>query len=560
MHPLLLPDPLLRLDRIEITAQTIALCLRTAAPAALCPVCAQPARQVHSRYTRHAHDLPIQGRPAVLCLTARRFFCRHADRPRRVFCAPLPHLLARHARSTLRLTDTHQHIGLALGGEPGARLAAKLGMPTSPDTLLRRIKQARPNRTPPPAPRVVGVDDWAIRKGHTYGTIIIDLERSVVLELWPGRDGAEWKTWLGQHPEVEVLSRDRWASDADAATDAAPQAKQVADRWHLLENVREALERFLDRYAGRIAEAFAEPAPTPTAPTPDPAAVQEVVSSPPSDPLTTAPPSPVATPVSLARQRPVTVKQQRRLERSHEVRRRHAEGQSLRGIARTMRLSWKVVRRYVRSDRCPDWRRGRPGPSPAEVYRDRIDAWLAEGNRNVAQWHRQLAVEGSALRYDTLRRFVTRRLAARGEQRERVNAARPPPPPVPSARGLSFAVIAKPAARTETQQTQVARLRQTGTAVAEVVGMVEAFALLVRKNGIMTLKEWQEKAWTGVSSELRRFAEGLERDQAAVPAALEEPWSNGPVEGHINRLKTIKRQMFGRASLPLWRARVLHTG
>jgi len=138
---------------------------------------------------------------------------------------------------------------MALGGEPGARLAAKLGMPTSPDTLLRRVKQPRPIPAPARAPRVIGVDDWALRKGQTYGTIIIDLERSEVVELLPGRDGSELKTWLGQHPEVEILSRDRWVSYADAATEAAPQAKQVADRWHLLKNVREALERFLDRYA-----------------------------------------------------------------------------------------------------------------------------------------------------------------------------------------------------------------------------------------------------------------------------------------------------------------------
>jgi hypothetical protein len=398
-----------------------------------------------------------------------------------------------------------------------------------------------------------------MRKGQTYGTIIIDLERSQVLELLPGRDGTELKIWLGQHPEVEILSRDRWASFADAAAEAAPQAKQVADRWHLLKNAREALERFLDRYAGKMAEAFTEP--TPVAPALDAPAAQEVVPPPPVAPPAEAAPEPSAeAPVSPARQRPVTAKQQRRLERYHEVRRRHAEGQSLRGIARAMGLSWKVVRRYARSDRCPDWRPGRTGPSQADGYRERIDTWLAAGHRNVAELHRQFQAEGSALRYDVLRRFVTRRLAARGEQRARVNAARPPSPPAPSAKGMSFAVIAKPAERTEQQQAQVARLQEVGAEVVEAVGLVEAFAALVRKQGGMTLGAWQEKALSGASVELRRFAEGLGRDRAAVQAALDEPWSNGPVEGHINRLKTIKRQMYGRASLPLLRARVLYAG
>jgi transposase len=301
--PLLPPDPGLRLDRIAITDQAVTLSLRITVPAAPCPLCAQPARQVHSHYPRHARDLPIQGRPTVLRLTVRRFFCRNQDCPRRVFCEPIPHLLSRHARSTMRLTDTHRHMGLALGGEPGSRLAAKLGMPTSPDTLLRRVKQARPNAVPAPTPRVVGVDDWAMRKGHTYGTIIIDLERSEVLELLPGRDGVELKTWLGRHAEVEILSRDRWASFADAAASAAPQAKQVADRWHLLKNVREALERFLDRYAGKIAETFAEPAQAAVTPTPEPATVQNVAPPPASEPPA-GPPSdhplkhPPVTPVS----------------------------------------------------------------------------------------------------------------------------------------------------------------------------------------------------------------------------------------------------------------------
>jgi transposase len=224
-----------------------------------------------------------------------------------------------------------------------------------------------------------------------------------------------------------------------------------------------------------------------------------------------------------------------------------------------MRLSWSVVRRYARSERCPDWRPARTGPSQAEGYRERIDAWLAAGSRNVADLHRQLQAEGSGLRYDTLRRFVTRRLAACGQQRERVNAARPLPPPPPSAKGLSFAVIAKPAKRTEKQQLQVGRLRALADEVGEAVGLVEAFAELVRKQGGRTLKDWLEKAQKGTSSELRRFADGLERDRAAVQAGLDERWSNGRVEGHINRLKTIKRQMYGRAGLPLLRARVLQT-
>jgi transposase len=558
--PLLLPDPGLCLDHVEITVQAVTLCLRTTAAAALCPLCAQPARQVHSRYLRSAQDLPIQGRPALLRLTARRFFCRTAHCPRRVFCEQFPVLLAKHAQATTRLHATHCDLGQALGGEPGSRLAAKLGMPTSADTLLRRVKQLQPNRVTP-TPRVVGVDDWALRKGHTYGTIIIDLERSAVLELLPGRDGVALKTWLCQHPEVEVLSRDRWAAFAEAATEAAPQAWQVVDRFHLLKNVREALERFLDRYAGRLAEVFAEPSRPPAMPRVESAKGQEI-----APPAPEVPSSEVGgdvlpeTPATSAPSRPLSAKQQQRLERYQEVHRRLATGQSHCYIARALRLSRNTVSRYSRSKQCPDWRPGRPGPSQATPYRERVDAWLAAGCRNVAALHRQLQGENLTLGYEALRRFVSRRLAERGEWRGRLNAVQPPLSPPPSAKGLSFAVIVRPDERTEKQGTQVARLRESDVRVAEAVDLVEGFAALVRKQSGRTLTDWQEKARIGVSVELRRFAEGLGRDQAAVEAALQEPWSNGPVEGHVNRLKTIKRQMYGRAGLPLLRARVLHAG
>jgi hypothetical protein len=223
-----------------------------------------------------------------------------------------------------------------------------------------------------------------------------------------------------------------------------------------------------------------------------------------------------------------------------------------------MHLSKTTVLRHLRTEQCPNWRPGRTGPSRVDPYRERIDAWLAEGNRNAAQLHRLLQAEDPSLGYDLIRRYLARRLALRGEQRVRAKAVLRPPPP--SSASLSFAVIARLDERTEAQVTQVSRLREMDLVVSEVVALVEEFAALVRQQSSRTLTEWQERARSGSSIELRRFAEGLSRDQAAVQAALQEPWSNGPVEGHINRLKTIKRQMYGRAGLTLLRARVLHDG
>jgi transposase len=553
MLPLALLPASLALDHFALDGSTVTLFLRTTSATAACPACGQESSHVHSRYVRRLHDLPLQGRQTLLELTVRRFFCRNPDCPRKVFAEPIPDLASPHARSTSRLTDALRAIALSTGGEAGSRLASKLAMPTSPDTLLRRIKQGEANPTPIPPPRVVGVDDWAIRKGHRYGTIVVDLERGVVLDLLPGRDGESLKGWLRQHPQVEWVSRDRWSAYADAAAEAAPQAKQVADRWHLLKNAREALERFLERHNHTIRQAFAPP----------PVADAALATAPPAATTGTTgleTSSLLATPAqAAARQRAPTAKQKRRLQRYQEVRSRHQQGQSLRQIAREMGLAWRVVRRYVQSDHCPDWRAGRIHRSRAVGYRDRVDAWLAQGNRNVAQLHRQLQAEDPALRYDALRLLVNQRLALLGEQRQRANAAKPAPPPAPSPRELSFAVLIKAEQRSEDQRHQLERLKAGEARLAEAVGLLEGFAALVRKQPGASLQQWHEAVARSDCAELQRFADGIKQDKA-VEAALEAPWSNGPVEGAVNRLKLIKRQMYGRGSLELLRRRVLHRG
>ncbi len=260
MPPLdLFPGAGLRLANLVLTPTTAVALLVCTAPAAVCPRCGTASDRVHSRYRRTVADLPAQGRGVVLRLVVRRFRCLRPDCPRRIFCERLAQVLPAHARSTSRLSQAHRDIGFALGGEPGSRLAGLLDMPTSPDTLLRRVK-AWPGEPAPP-PRRIGIDDWAIRKGRRYGTIVIDLERGRVLDLLPGRDGAALKAWLREHPGVEVVTRDRWAAFAQAVAEAAPEARQVADRFHLLRNLREAVERLLGRMSPAVHEALRDPPP-----------------------------------------------------------------------------------------------------------------------------------------------------------------------------------------------------------------------------------------------------------------------------------------------------------
>ena len=474
---------------------------------------------------------------------------------RRWFCS-LPDLVLSRARATTRLTNLQRAVGFALGGEPGACLTEEMGMPTSATTLLRRVKQAASK--PVMTPRVLGVDDWAWRKGQRYGTILVDLEGGEVIDLLPSRDGDALKQWLLEHPGVEVISRDRASAYAQAASEAAPDAIQVADRWHLLKNIREMLERFFERHRGQIKEVAAQLA--------QPLAPQGPASETPrgdegkqaAETAATAPPG-EPTPKERQAQARATSAAARQ-ERFREARRRHADGESARLIAKEMGLSRGAVRRYLRQDHCPDWRPGQARYNRLDRYRTWIDEQIRNGRRNTIELHRELKQRGYDGGYDAVRRYLTRRLAALGQKRKRANAAKCRHQPAPSARSLSYDLIRSPDKRSLEQQARVSILAGVDESFQEVRARAEELAAMLRKQSALSLKDWLAKAEGSAIPEVANFAQGIRQDEAAVAAAITLEWSNGPVEGAVNRLKTIKRQMYGRAGFTLLRARVLHAG
>jgi transposase len=477
-------------------------------------------------------------------MTVRRFLCPGPQCPRRIFVEPLDGFAARYARTTTRLARTHLEIGLALGGQAGARLAESLAVPTSRDTLLRRVKRAEARS--PVTPRFVGIDDWAWRKGQRYGTIVVDLETSEVIDLLPDRDASTVKVWLAAHPNVELVSRDRASSYSQAATEAASKAQQVADRWHLLKNVREAIERLLDRHLPILTEAL-KPSET------DPGKGEASADDEPSPALKTEAEETSHSPRMLAAQ----AKRHRRVERFQQVQELHRQGTPIRQIARDLAMSRKSVRRSLGHEQCPESAPRRRRRSMMDEHREWVDARIAEGKINATELHGELAAKGVRLSYGTVRRSLTNRLGRAGKSRPRVNAAKPKPNRPPSPRQLSFDWVRRLEKRTVEAQARLEKVRAASPDLRTALDLADEFKSLIRKQASGTLQDWLMRAEASPCPEVRHFAEGIRRDESAVNAAITLPWSNGPVEGHVNRLKSIKRQMYGRAGFGLLKARVL---
>jgi transposase len=516
-----------------ITPDLIAVAVTCTAPTATCPSCGSSSNRIHSRYCRTLADLPVNGRRFVLRLTARRFFCDQPGCTQDVFCERLPDLVTPRARTTRRLAGLHRLIGFALGGEPGARLADGLAAPTSGDTLLRRVKDTA--EEPEPAYRYVGIDDFALRKGHTYGTILVDLERGRVIDILDGRDGAAVEAWLRAHPGVEVVTRDRWTAYATAAAAGAPQATQVADRFHLLRNLRELVERLFDQHASVLDAALAPAAAD--EPSPDPPVADVSAGA-------TAHPPPE-----------VSARRQRRRDRFDEVRRLRAGGRSIRRIARELGMSPRTVIAYLRRERCPDWNPGVSRATRLDGLRDEVDAFIQEGGRTAAELYRRLRARGCRSSYDAVRRYFRRRLGAAGIGRVPRSRVRPPRPHRPTARQLSFEFLRRPEDRAGGEAGHMAAVDGV-PGLAEPLQLANEFVEMTRGRSDTPLADWLRRAEGSTSSSVRSFAESLRTDEAAVAAGLRSPWSNGPVEGQVNRLKLIKRAGYGRAGFDLLRARV----
>ncbi len=577
---LLLPAvPGVRLQDVSSDEDSITLEMMMIAPSAACPICHRSSRRIHSRYVRTLGDVPWSGVPVTICLRTCRFFCDQPDCRRRIFTERLAPAIAPYARRTRRLDALLESISLVLGGEKGARLAHRLSMPTSPTTLLRLLRRW-PER-PMPTPCVLGVDDWAWRKGHTYGTLLVDLERHQAIELLADRSADSLAHWLEAHPGVEIICRDRAGFYADGAERGAPTAIQVADRFHLLQNLRDTLQRTLDRHLSELRQVRIQDAVNPvggSSPAPPLALPSGTVEASPNALLSTGPAPDQAPTESIigeavrltASERRKQASRTRRQGRYDEVQRLHAAGLSRRAIAGQLHLHRKTVTRFLNAGVFPERAQPRPKPSLLDPYVPYLTQQLTAGHDNGLALWREIREQG----YRGSRSLVSRWVAhhrslvppARSEHAlfqgrgsARALANRPPAPlgtPL-SARRASWLLLSRPEDLADMERRALAELGEVCQDVRVSHALAQAFAQTFRERRVNDLDPWLEQAAASGVSELKRFAEGLQRDYAAVRAALTLPYSSGQIEGQINKLKLLKRAMYGRAKFDLLRRRML---
>jgi transposase len=529
----LLDLPGLRVVVVDMTPTHLTITVASEAPRAACPLCQARSQRVHSGYIRTVLDLRWGVRTVTLVLQVRRFFCDVQACLRQIFTERLPAIVAPYARRTLRLRQELEALAFELGGEAGARVALQLRYGLSlADTLLRLIRQA-PLETPP-TPRCLGVDDWAMKKGHRYGTLLCDLERQQVIELWDGRDGDPLAKWLKEHPGVEIITRDRASAYAEGAREGAPQATQVADRFHLLQNLSKALRTLFEQ----LPQVLKLPSP---------------VSAPSEAEATTLPAEAALLDSAPRPAEQITAQLQQQQANYHAVQALRQQGTSLQSIAQQLDINVNTANKYARL----------PAP-PAKQHRTTLkligheelfyQRWN-EGERSPKILFAELQQHGFRGSDQTVARYVAE---LRGPLPAEQAAAAPAAPAVRLTVTQAVRVLLLvPDQLTPEQQAHLQHLRQASPLVERAYALAHQFQTIVRERRASEFPKWLEEAQASEVPGLRGFVNSLKKDLAAVTAGVTLPWSNGPTEGHINRLKQIKRQMYGRAKLDLLKRRIM---
>ena len=521
----------LQVDKIENLENTVLITARSRAADAACRRCGLSSARINSRYRRRLHDLAAGGRPVLIDLEVRRFFCGNPECELRTFAEQVPAVTQPHQHRTVLQRSLLEAVALALAGRAGARLAGGLGIAISRTTLIRLIRAL-----PDPGigqVTVLGVDDFAKRRGHSYATILIDMDTHRPIDVLEDRQAGTLAQWLKDHLGVQVICRDRAGAYAEGSREGAPDAIQVADRFHLWQNLCDAVEKTVIACRADLREPAPEPAdPEPAGPGSDVPAE------------TTGP----------AGQDPgngrLAIRARERHAAIHDL---LAQGKNYTQVCQTLGLARHTVRKFARAASAEQVI---TGPSPRSSSIDRFTPYLQErwnqGCTDAAQLFTEIQAQGYSGSKRSARRYLQPLRAALTTP-----VIPPPPPTVPE---VTRWITSHPDHLTGNETARISQIKARSVQLSATAGHVTAFAEMMTGRHGERLPAWLAAVDLDDLPHLHSFTRGIRRDQAAVTNGLTLAHSSGAVEGNVCRIKALKRQMFGRANLDLLRKRILLSG
>jgi transposase len=529
-------------DSVELGGDLVTFRVRAKAGHAACSGCRRRSSRVHARYQRQLADLPLGGRRVRVIAHIRRFKCVSPRCPQSTFSEQIPGLTTPFARRTPPLTGALVKVALALAGRPGSRLAAELAMPSCRDVLIRLIRAQ-------PIPgagqiEVLGVDDFAVRRGQSYNTILIDMDTHKPVDVLPDRESGTLAAWLREHPEVQTVCRDRAGAYADGIRTGAPQAIQVADRFHLWKNLCEASEKTVAAHHHCLRVAAAAQA--------EPAQAEHAQPE---------PPTPMPSPEAAAQPGRAYRLAERTRTRYAEVQECLARGLSRAAVSRELNLDIQTVRRFANAT-CAEELLGKAEHRATKLdpYVDLVNQRWNEGVTSAETITAELRAHGFKGDAQTVRRYLRPfRLpgASPSHPDPHQRKAAPVTPAVPKPRKISKALLTHPDHLTE-DEALIVKNATAGCAHLERLHQhVRSFAKIMAQRRGTELPGWLEAVEADDLPELRSLAAGLRRDLAAVINGLTLEHSSGAVEGNVTRVKRIKRDGYGRANFDLLRAQIL---
>jgi transposase len=513
----------LRVHRIEDTGDAVVISASCVSSSECCPACGSLSARVHGGYSRTVADGATGGRPVLIILRVLRFLCLDPSCPKATFAMQAVGLTSRYCRRSVPLTGMLAGFGLELAGRAGARLAARLGITVHSSTILRLVS-ALPEREAATAPEMLGIDDFALRKGHVYGTVLVDVDTGDVVDMLPDREAATVEAWLKAHPGAAVICRDRAGAYAEGAAAGAPGAIQVADRWHLWHNLAEYADKTAGRHRGCLLKAGQgmqdgddqekegdreEEPPRGSCPDPENQLSPDGVLD------------------ACGRERRLVT---RTRERYADIRARLDAGQSQAAISRDTGLTAKTVRRFARAESVDELLvKAVARESKLDEFKPYLCQRWNEGARDAAVLHAELREQGWTGSVKTVRRYVA--------PFRKTTAPAAPPPAVPKTRQITRLLLTRPDHLQPGEQAQLADIRAQCPHLDSLADHIGAFAeMMANLTGAAGLDTWLAAVEADDQPELHSFATGIRNDKEAVINGLTLPCSSGRVEGTVNKV------------------------